>query len=187
MPPHGGRTRTDITPPQSLCSLAAGIARAQRHAPHDRPHLDAVTVAKTLTKEVLIWKLRVVDERSTYSIITAIFKLWDDGNYGLFTIVFGFSIVFPIAKLLANTVLVLSTFRPSMDTGHHPRIAAWLGYLGKWSMIEVFMAALLCVVVKMGDLVRVQIEPGLYVFCAAVLTSIICASATRQYCISHHP
>ena len=144
---------------------------------------DAVTVAKTLTKEVLIWKIRVVDERSTYSIITAIFKLWDDGNFGLFAIVFGFSIVFPIAKLLANTVLVLSTFRPSMDTGHHPRIAAWLGYLGKWSMIEVFMAALLCVVVKMGDLVRVQIEAGLYVFCAAVLTSIICASATRQCCI----
>lgn len=41
---------------------------------------DAVTVAKTLTKEVLIWKLRVVDERSTYSIISAIFKLWHDGN-----------------------------------------------------------------------------------------------------------
>ena len=74
-----------------------------------------------------------------------------------------------------------------MDSGHHPRIAAWLGYLGKWSMIEVFMAALLCVVVKMGDLVRVQIEAGLYVFCAAVLTSIICASATRQYCIRNHP
>jgi len=148
---------------------------------------DAITISKKLTKVILGLEIRMVDERSTYSIITAIYKLWDDGNHGLFAIVFGFSIVFPIGKLLVNSFLVLSTFHPRTETRYHPKIAAWLGYLGKWSMIEVFMAALLCVFVKLGDLVRVQLEPGLYVFCAAVFASIVCALATKRYCTIHHP
>jgi paraquat-inducible protein A len=148
---------------------------------------DAVTIGKTITKEVLIWKLRVVDERSTYSILTAIFKLWDDGNYVLFLIVFSFSIVFPITKLLVNTGLVLAAMRPGIENAYHPRIAIVLGYLSKWSMIEVFMAAMLCVVVKMGDLVRVQIEAGLYLFCAAVIMSIVSALLTRRFLSWNEP
>ena len=47
-------------------------------------------------------------------------------------------------------------------------------------MLEVFLAALLCVMVKMGDIVRVQLEPGIYLFCGAVVLSIICAALTAS-------
>lgn len=133
---------------------------------------DAVTVSKTISKEILLWKVRLVDERSTYSILSAIGKLWNDGNYFLFCLVFGFSVVFPWIKLTANGIL-LSMALTGNRHQHHARFASWLSYLGKWSMLEVFMAALLCVVVKMGDLVRVQLEWGIYLFCAAVGISVI--------------
>ncbi len=137
--------------------------------------VDAITVAKMMSKDILLWKVRLVDERSTYSILSAVGKLWDDGNYGLFALVFGFSVVFPWMKLAANGMLVAMTLTGRRHR-HHSRFASWLSYLGKWSMLEVFMAALLCVVVKMGDLVRVQVEWGIYLFCAAVGLSMVNAA-----------
>ena len=132
--------------------------------------MDAVTVAKTMTKEVLVWKIRLIDERVTYSILSAIGKLWEDGNYGLFLLVFSFSVLFPWVKLGVVSMAAISRWRGLESRGGrwHERI----GSLGKWSMLEVFMAALLCVMVKMGDLVRVKIELGIYFFCASVIVGI---------------
>ena len=62
-------------------------------------------------------------------------------------------------------------------------LLAWvrrLGSLGKWSMLEVFMAGLLCALLKAGDTVRLIIEPGLYWFVAAVIVSIVNASLTKR-------
>lgn len=140
--------------------------------------MDAVTVAKTMTKEVLIWKIRLIDERATYSILSAIGKLWQDGNYGLFLLVFSFSVLFPWLKLGVVSMAAISRWRglESRGDGWHERIGA----LGKWSMIEVFMAALLCVMLKMGDLVRVKIEPGMYFFCASVIVGIATVALMKK-------
>ena len=56
---------------------------------------DAITVGKTLKKELLGLTIRLVDERQTFSIISAIFKLRSDGNYFLFFVIFLFFGRFP--------------------------------------------------------------------------------------------
>jgi paraquat-inducible protein A len=148
---------------------------------------DAITVGKTLKKEVLGLTIRLVDERQTFSIISAIFKLRSDGNYFLFFVIFLFSVVFPIVKWAANAVIWLNLVR------NGPLVSDWLGrsaralhFLGKWSMLEVFVAGLLCVLLKLGQVTRFRIEEGMYWFFAAVFLSLVNAHWTKTTLRQHN-
>ena len=145
---------------------------------------DAVTIGITVKKEFLGFAFRLADERATYSILGAIWKLKSDGNVALFVLVVVFSVVFPIAKLVGGMWLwSMATFGASSGTGA-ARLRVWaerLSGLGKWSMLEVFMAALLCALLKAGDMVRVVIQPGMYWFVTAVIVSIVTANLTKRY------
>jgi len=142
---------------------------------------DAITVGKTLKKEMLGITIRLVDERQTFSIISAIFKLRSDGNYFLFVVIFLFSIVFPIVKWVANALIWVSSLRKGhVASDSLGRSARWLHWLGKWSMLEVFVAGLLCVLLKLGTVTRFQIESGMYWFFAAVFLSLLNAHWTEK-------
>lgn len=144
---------------------------------------DAVTVGVTVKKEIFGFAIRLSDERATYSVLDAIWKLRADGNTVLFVLIALFSVAFPVAKLTGNIWIWfhIATSRPSEATRHElQRWTQRLGDLGKWSMLEVFMAGLLCALLKAGDMVRLVIEPGLYWFIAAVLLSIVNATQTTQ-------
>jgi paraquat-inducible protein A len=144
---------------------------------------DAVTIGVTVRPQVLGFSFRISDERATYSILDAIWKLKSDGNVTLFLIVFIFSVVFPTTKLLGNIWIWSRVVWYRRHGYDRMQLRAWaqrLAGLGKWSMLEVFMAGLLCSLLKVGDMVRLIVEPGLYWFVAAVLVSIISAVMTKK-------
>jgi len=142
---------------------------------------DAITVGKTLKKELLGITIRLVDERQTFSIISAISKLRSDGDYFLFVVIFLFSIVFPIVKLAGNALIWVSLLRNGRVVSDWlGRSAHWLHWLGKWSMLEVFVAGLLCVLLKLGQVARFRIEEGMYWFFAAVFLSLVNAHWTKK-------
>jgi len=142
---------------------------------------DAITVGKTLKKELFSFTIRLVDERQTFSIISAIFKLRSDGNYFLFFVIFLFSIVFPIGKWTANVLIWVTVMRKGRVVENWlGKSARWLHWLGKWSMLEVFVAGLLCVLLKLGQVTRFKIESGMYWFFAAVFLSLVNAHWTEK-------
>ena len=148
---------------------------------------DAITVGKTLKKEVLGLTIRLVDERQTFSIISAIFKLRSDGDYFLFVVLFLFSIVFPSVKWAANALIWVSLVRNGRVVSDWlGRTAHWLHWLGKWSMLEVFVAGLLCVLLKLGTITRFKIESGMYWFFAAVFLSLVNAHWTEKTLRQHN-
>ena len=148
---------------------------------------DAITVGKTLKKEVLGLTIRLVDERQTFSIISAIFKLRSDADYFLFVVLFSFSIVFPSVKWAANALIWVSLVRNGRVVSDWlGRTAHWLHWLGKWSMLEVFVAGLLCVLLKLGTITRFKIESGMYWFFAAVFLSLVNAHWTEKTLRQHN-
>ena len=143
---------------------------------------DAVTLGVTVTQEFLGRTFRLSDERATYSILDAIWKLHTDGNTALFIVIIAFSVTFPTAKLAATIWIWVRVSLGHPGERTRAALLAWarrLGSLGKWSMLEVFMAGLLCALLKAGDMVRLIIEPGLYWF-VAVIVSIVNANLTRR-------
>ena len=52
----------------------------------------------------------------------------------------------------------------------------WLSHYGKWSMLDVFVVALLLVIVKLGVLATVEVHYGIYMYAAAGLLIMLCTT-----------
>ena len=95
--------------------------------------------------------------------------LLEQGEILLFLIVAGFSMVFPAAKLLAAG-WVWARVDAASGGGH--RAVRLMEALGRWSMIDVFVVALIVVAVKVSLVADVGVHSGIYVFAAAAAGSI---------------
>ena len=104
--------------------------------------------------------------RNTFSIASGVVGLLQEGRFLLFVLVGGFSIALPVLKLAVLVRILRADLHDSIRLGNYVR---WMHAYGKWSMLDVFVVAILVVSVKLGALVSVQLHYGLYVFAAAVL------------------
>jgi paraquat-inducible protein A len=104
------------------------------------------------------------------SILQAAYELLDSGHFGLFAVVVGFSVVFPAVKLLAALYLWQT---PGIGTARTQRTLLWIDRFGKWSMLDVFVAALVVVAVEISLIAEVEVHAGIYVFAIAVILSMI--------------
>jgi paraquat-inducible protein A len=58
-------------------------------------------------------------------------------------------------------------------TAKHTKHLKWLATYSKWSMLDVFVVALLVVSVKLGALAQVNVELGIYAFAASVFLTML--------------
>lgn len=106
---------------------------------------------------------------STYSVWSGIIALWTGGHRFLGALIFTFSLVFPLFKLTAITLL---WFFPAPPL----RRVTWLQdlkVLGKWSMLDVFVVAALLGTVRFGELTEASPRAGIYCFGCAILGSMV--------------
>jgi|SRR3989338_2612226 len=127
----------------------------------------AILLAKGLTLPVLT--VQKIWEKNTFSIISGIENLYEEKHYFLVFVIFFFSVVFPIGKLLALLVLWLARLK----TESQQRILYWLEVLGRWSMLDVFVVAVLVVSVKLGVLAKAEPRIGIYIFGCSIVFSMI--------------
>ena len=106
---------------------------------------------------------------NTVSLWSALGQLAILGEWGLFLLVGGFSVVFPLLKL----VMLFAVWNlESADSARHQRHLKWLATYSKWSMLDVFVVALLVVTVKLGALAQARVEYGIYAFAASVVLTM---------------
>lgn len=106
---------------------------------------------------------------SDYSIWQTVTALWKLDDYLLSIIIFGFSMLFPAAKLLT---LLWMWFVPARDESRR-RALKWLEALGRWSMLDVFVVAVIIVLVQAHSLLDAEPRAGIYVFAAAIGLSML--------------
>jgi paraquat-inducible protein A len=103
---------------------------------------------------------------NTFSILSGLHQLLEEGRIFLFIIILLFSVVLPIVKL--GILFRLVTPHSNGSERLHRYLHVMHQY-GKWSMLDVFVVALLVVAVKLGAVARVETHYGLYAFGLAVL------------------
>lgn len=113
-------------------------------------------------KKFVFWK-------SQYSLFSGTLGLFRSGHYGLGAVLFFFSIVFPFAKLLILATLWAYPF----TNAQRRKVLAWLELLGRWSMLDVFVVALIVVIAKSGGALEASPKLGIYLFAAAVILSMV--------------
>ncbi len=106
---------------------------------------------------------------NTVSLASSLRQLADEGYWLLLVLVFCFSILLPLFKLVLLFVLVNARL---LDTGRHMRYVRWMARIGKWSMLDVFVVAVLVVTVKLGVIAAVTVHAGLYAFAGSVFLTM---------------
>jgi len=130
--------------------------------------ITAIMLAVGLSAPILTLEKFFIIE-NTFSIFSGLVQLLEEGRIFLFVIILLFSVVMPIIKLGVLFRLLGST-AGSSETLH--RYLRLMHQYGKWSMLDVFVVALLVVAVKLGAVASVETHYGLYAFGSAVLLTM---------------
>ena len=103
-----------------------------------------------------------------YSLLAAIIAFWDKQHYSLFALVLCFTVLFPLAKIAAGLWLFyLATPNPA-------KLKGWVGLLSalsKWSMLDVFIIAVLVLALEGSLITAASLGAGIALFAGSVLLS----------------
>lgn len=104
--------------------------------------------------------------------------LFDDGQWGIATIVFLASIAIPLLKLCGLFVLTLMTATRSRRLRKTRTVVYKLiEGVGRWAMLDVFILAILVSLVKLQRLATVLPGPGLAAFTAVVVLTLLASAS----------
>jgi paraquat-inducible protein A len=113
----------------------------------------------------------------THSILSVLSALYATGEFFLASVIFVFSIVFPAFKLLYITAAgTLISAGPARRSRWFKRIE----WLGKWSMLDVLVLALLVFYAKATSLADAVALPGIYFFAASVILTMTAYSLINR-------
>lgn len=102
------------------------------------------------------------------SVIGGMGALWNDGEIFLFLVLTVFTVLFPAVKILA---LLAIWVVPGLDRDSAQRFYRFVSNLGKWSMLDVFVVALLVILMRSGGVAHIEIKDGMVLFtCSVILT-----------------
>lgn len=114
----------------------------------------------------------------TDTIMSGVVFLWVDGSWPLAVILFIASIAVPFSKLFALTYLLVSVQRRStLAPAQRTRLYRVLEFVGRWSMIDIYVAALLTALVQFGGLMSIRAGPGAIAFGAVVVLTMFAAES----------
>ena len=118
-----------------------------------------------------ITKLLIVSNE--VSIVTGLFQLLEEQQYFIFVVIFLFSIVLPLLKLY---YLFLLSAKKAVEDETYAKYLYLMHRYGRWSMLDVFVVAILIMTVKLGALASIEIEWGMFFFTTAVILLMIITS-----------
>ena len=128
----------------------------------------------------------------TNTIISGALDLWRHGLWAIALIVLLASVAIPVLKLAGLGWLLLKSRRgPPADPRRLTRIYAALDFIGRWSMLDVFLAAFLTGLVQFGEFSTVTPRSGIVAFAAVVLLTVLATEAfdprALWRAVPHHP
>lgn len=106
---------------------------------------------------------------SDYSIVTGVIGLLSDGEYLLAAIIFFFSVLFPVVKL----VVLWRVWQNPRTHARRLRLLRALSKLGRWSMLDVLAVAILVVAGMLRAVADLEPRVGIYAFAIGVVLSML--------------
>lgn len=115
-----------------------------------------------------------ISEKRSDTIVSGVLQLWDIGSWDLALIVFVASVLVPILKIVILGVLLLSVHRRlSWDRLEQTRLYRFIEFIGRWSMLDIFVVALLISLVQFDNLGEVRAGPGAIAFGAVAILTML--------------
>jgi paraquat-inducible protein A len=112
--------------------------------------------------------------RESDTILQGVVLLWSPTGWPLSLIVLVASIMIPSAKILALAYLLITVQRGSLENNtQRVRLYRTVEFIGRWSMVDVFVDAFTVSLVQLQPLMSVEPGPGLLFFAAVVVLTML--------------
>jgi paraquat-inducible protein A len=119
--------------------------------------------------------------QSDASIWSGMVGLFAEGHLFVAVAVLVFSVIAPIGKL--GMLFTLCIGQRLVTRSERARLYTLIELVGRWGMVDVLLVAVLVAVVKLGDLVTVTPGPGVMIFGAVVILSLIASAMFDPHAI----
>lgn len=123
-----------------------------------------------------IMHIRTTLDNSSHTILGGVMELWRLGSWDLALIVFVASIVVPMTKLLALSILMLRRrWRGSGTQRQRTRMYELVEFIGQWSMLDVFVVIVMTALADFPGISQVIAGPGAVSFGVVVILTMLAA------------
>jgi paraquat-inducible protein A len=110
------------------------------------------------------------------TILGGVILLYNTGSWPLALIVLIASVMVPLGKLIALSYLLISVQRGSIKNTHdRTRLYRLVEFIGRWSMLDVFVDTFTVALIQLQPLMSVEPGPGVLFFAAVVVLTMIAA------------
>ncbi len=142
------------------------------------------TLALLITASILyipanVLPIMITDQLGTSepsTIMGGVFLLIKLGSVPIAAVIFIASVLVPLSKLFALYYLCWNTARGSADGAKQKTIVYRMAeFVGKWSMVDVFVVAILVALVNLGGLVAIRPGAAAFAFAGVVMVTMVAA------------
>ena len=118
----------------------------------------------------------LLGQKTGSTILGGVIALWQQGSYPIALIIFIASVLVPIGKMIALAWLCygVATNRFSSHQKHHT-LYRLTEFIGRWSMVDVFVVAILVAMIQMGNLMSIYPGVAAIAFAGMVITTMLAA------------
>lgn len=110
------------------------------------------------------------------TVIGGVVILWNMGSYPIAAVIFIASVCVPISKLVALTVLCwIAKYGSRGYARQHTELYRITELVGRWSMIDVFVVAVLVALIKLGDVLAFYPGVAAVTFASVVIITMVAA------------
>ncbi len=112
------------------------------------------------------------------TIIGGVILLYTTGSWALALIVLIASVMIPLGKLIALAYLLITVQRGSIQSSRERgRLYRLVEFVGRWSMLDVFVDTFVVALIQLQPLMSVEPEPGVLFFAAVVVLTMLAAQS----------
>ncbi|MBT9384174.1 paraquat-inducible protein A [Pseudooceanicola sp. CBS1P-1] len=112
------------------------------------------------------------------TIVGGAVELANHGSYAIALVILVASVLIPVSKFGVVALLALSVrHRARLSARRRLQLYELVEYIGRWSMIDVFVVAILSSLVQLGSIVSVKPGPAALYFALSVIFTMLSAQA----------
>jgi paraquat-inducible protein A len=155
-------------------------ATLTRRRPHSIQYTWALVVAAAIcyipANALPVLTTTALGSTESDTIIGGVIFLYTSGSWPLALIVLVASVMIPLGKLVALAYLLIQVQRGAVRNRHDSaRMYRMVEFIGRWSMLDVFVDAFVVALVQLQPLMSVEPGPGVIFFMAVVVLTMLAA------------
>ena len=155
----------------------AGLVWRKRHSiQYTWAFLVAAAICYIPANALPVLATTTLGETESDTIVGGVIFLYTSGSWPLALIVLVASVMIPLGKIAALGYLLVTVQRGSASNSHdRTRIYELVEFIGRWSMLDVFVDAFVVALVQLEPLMSVEPGPGVVFFMAVVVLTMLAA------------